>query len=149
MAAVLASAAPEADEQVMIFDTAVKMLNALNSAQKDEFARLVDPNGQMIIIDSTDPSVPFQEFTMRSVIEGMMPLDQYTTRLGAPTIKQRRDLAQLWAPYAFWLNGVEHHCGISSFTLFKKNGQWIVANFSRTTEPLSSCADLGAPETSE
>ncbi|MFK7749414.1 MAG: nuclear transport factor 2 family protein [Kordia sp.] len=34
------------------------------------------------------------------------------------------NMANVWTPYEFWLNGTFLHCGVNSFQLFKDNGQW-------------------------
>ncbi|QLG43798.1 nuclear transport factor 2 family protein [Costertonia aggregata] len=34
------------------------------------------------------------------------------------------DMANVWAPYEFWLNGQLHHCGVNSFQLIRRNGKW-------------------------
>lgn len=34
------------------------------------------------------------------------------------------NMANVWTPYEFWLNGKFLHCGVNSFQLFKDNGTW-------------------------
>jgi hypothetical protein len=34
------------------------------------------------------------------------------------------NLAQVWTPYQFFLNGQFSHCGVNAFHLVKLNGQW-------------------------
>ena len=34
------------------------------------------------------------------------------------------NLAAVWTPYEFYLNGKFSHCGVNSFQLHKENGQW-------------------------
>lgn len=34
------------------------------------------------------------------------------------------NLAHVWTPYEFWLNGSFSHCGVNSFQLFNNNGTW-------------------------
>ena len=33
-------------------------------------------------------------------------------------------MANAWTPYSFHLNGEFSHCGVNSFQLFNKNGEW-------------------------
>jgi len=40
------------------------------------------------------------------------------------TIKQSGNLASVWTPFAFYLDGKLSHCGINSFQLIQKNGHW-------------------------
>lgn len=41
-------------------------------------------------------------------------------------IKVRTDgpMANAWTPYQFWVNGNLSHCGVNSFQLIKKGGDW-------------------------
>ncbi|WP_047546736.1 nuclear transport factor 2 family protein [Psychroserpens sp. Hel_I_66] len=34
------------------------------------------------------------------------------------------NMASVWTPYNFYLNGNFSHCGVNSFQLFKDNGKW-------------------------
>lgn len=34
------------------------------------------------------------------------------------------NLAAVWTPYEFYLNGKFSHCGVNSFQLHRENGQW-------------------------
>jgi len=34
------------------------------------------------------------------------------------------NLASVWTPYEFYVNGSFSHCGSNSFQLFKNNGNW-------------------------
>lgn len=39
-------------------------------------------------------------------------------------IKVDGNMANVWMPYEFWLNGEFSHCGVNSFQLFNDNGRW-------------------------
>ncbi len=39
-------------------------------------------------------------------------------------IKVDGNMANVWIPYEFWLNGEFSHCGVNSFQLFNDNGRW-------------------------
>lgn len=34
------------------------------------------------------------------------------------------NLAHIWTPYEFWVNGTFSHCGANSFTIVKTNSGW-------------------------
>lgn len=50
--------------------------------------------------------------------------DKYLEKLLSYTIKIDGNLASVWTPYQFYLNGNFSHCGANSFQLFNNNGQW-------------------------
>ncbi len=55
------------------------------------------------------------------------------------------NLAQVWGPYTFWVEGEITHCGINSLSLVKTDGEWKVGNTSFTMVPPDQCADIDAP----
>jgi len=40
------------------------------------------------------------------------------------TMNKSGNLASVWTPFAFYLDGKLSHCGINSFQLIQKNGHW-------------------------
>ena len=62
--------------------------------------------------------------------------ERYQERISDPAIEIDGDIAMVWAPYAFLVDGKVHHCGIDHFDLVRENGAWKVQNVtwsSRTT----------------
>ena len=52
------------------------------------------------------------------------PENTYLEKLLSYTIKIDGNLASVWTPYEFYLNGKFSHCGANSFQLFNNNGKW-------------------------
>ncbi|WP_237276874.1 nuclear transport factor 2 family protein [Tenacibaculum ovolyticum] len=48
----------------------------------------------------------------------------YLEKLLSWDIKINGNLASIWTPYEFYLNGKLSHCGANSFQLFNNNGKW-------------------------
>lgn len=67
--------------------------------------------------------------------------DQYRERYWNPTVLVRGQIAVVWTPYEFWVNGKTSHCGIDSFDMVKIDGQWRVGNAMWTVEP-EACPEL-------
>ncbi|MDG2194516.1 MAG: nuclear transport factor 2 family protein [Polaribacter sp.] len=57
-------------------------------------------------------------------IASKKPTDVYLEKLGSYTIKVDGNLASVWTPYEFYVNGKFSHCGANSFQLFNNNGNW-------------------------
>ncbi len=51
-----------------------------------------------------------------------------------PTVMIEGNIAHFWAPYDFHINGEFSHCGIDSFQLVKRDGQWLISNLSWTRQ---------------
>lgn len=75
--------------------------------------------------------------------DGRAQLERYWS----PTVLVRGQIALVWTPYEFWLDGKRSHCGIDTFDLVKVDGNWRVANAMWTVEP-DGCESLGPPEPS-
>ncbi len=52
------------------------------------------------------------------------PGDIYFEKLLSWDVKIDGNLASVWTPYEFYLNGKFSHCGANSFQLFNNNGTW-------------------------
>jgi hypothetical protein len=52
------------------------------------------------------------------------PEQVYLEKLLSYDIKIDGNLASVWTPYEFYLNGRFSHCGANSFQLFHNNGKW-------------------------
>ncbi len=65
--------------------------------------------------------------TRAKLLEGVAkkkPTDVYKEKLLSYDIKVDGNLASVWTPYEFYLNGNFSHCGANSFQLFNNNGTW-------------------------
>jgi hypothetical protein len=62
--------------------------------------------------------------------------ERYEERLTDPAVDIDGDIAMVWSPYVFLIDGKVHHCGVDHFDLVRENGSWKIANVtwsSRTT----------------
>ncbi|MEO6346895.1 MAG: nuclear transport factor 2 family protein [Aquaticitalea sp.] len=60
---------------------------------------------------------------LKSIVS--IPKDQkFEEKLLSFHIQIDGNMANVWAPYEFWLNGKFSHCGVDSFQLVKLNGYW-------------------------
>ena len=49
-------------------------------------------------------------------------------RLTDPAVEIDGDIAMVWSPYVFTIDGKIHHCGVDHFDLVRENGRWKIAN---------------------
>ena len=62
--------------------------------------------------------------------------ERYEERLTDPAIEVDGDIAMVWSPYTFLIDGKVHHCGIDHFDLVRENNAWKILNITwsqRTT----------------
>jgi hypothetical protein len=53
-------------------------------------------------------------------------------RIHDPLVRIDNDLAVVWAPFEFRIEGKLDHCGTDSFSLVHNNGKWLIASLSAT-----------------
>ncbi len=72
--------------------------------------------------------------------------DRLLERMWDPTVLVRRELALVWTPYDFFVNGAFSHCGVDAFTLVRAGDRWRIASILYTVER-EGCAPgpLGPP----
>jgi hypothetical protein len=84
---------------------------------------------------------------MRDGTPGQMTADAFADRIGHPShpstakIEERihdpliridNDLAVVWAPFDFLIDGKVDHCGTDLFNLVRKDGKWLIASVADT-----------------
>ena len=65
--------------------------------------------------------------------------EAFRERIWDARVTVQGNLAQVWAPYDFHLDGKLSHCGIDSFSLVRKADGWRVAGVSYTVQK-AGCA---------
>jgi hypothetical protein len=63
-------------------------------------------------------------------------------RIHDPLVHIDNDLAVVWAPYEFLIEGKIDHCGIDLFNLVRNDGKWVVASIAFTSR--KDCAVTSA-----
>lgn len=81
---------------------------------------------QTIGKDDTGEAVVHQEdFNkfLRSIVE--IPLEtSFREELHSFEFRIDEDMANVWTPYSLFMNETFSHCGVNSFQLMKKEGEW-------------------------
>ena len=121
---------------------------ALRSEDKTALARTMRSDGVIYIHDRRDPENP--RIVTRLTADHLtgwedspQGTDEY---MNYDTVLVDGDMALVWGPYVFLLNGEPTHCGINSMSLAKGEDGWRVSNTSFTMTALDECEPLGAPK---
>ena len=145
------AAAPAAADVYVTEDGAVRnavsaFFDALGSEDKTALAEVMIPEGMIFIHNHMDPDNPRVD---------IVPVEQHLARWAQGTrvvseqmrmdeVLVHRDMAQVWGPYAFLVEGKVTHCGINSLSLVRDTeGNWKVGNTSFTMVPPEGCKALG------
>jgi hypothetical protein len=88
------------------------------------------PGGVMVLMRDGNPSqMTFEAFAERVGKPGKTHIEE---RIHDPLVKIDNDLAMVWAPFEFLVDGKVDHCGTDLFNLVRKDGKWLIAGIADT-----------------
>jgi hypothetical protein len=85
--------------------------------------------------------ITWEAFAER-VAEGKTRIQE---RIHNPIVRIDRDLAVVWAPLEFLVDGKLDHCGTDSFSLVRLEGKWLIASLAATVRKDCGTAPIPAP----
>ncbi len=141
---VFATAAAPAPDSAGALAAAKATLAALGRHDATGFAALVLPEAVFVAQDYAPDG---------TVKTRIVPVARLTTMIADtshelseqmfdPVVQIEGDIAHVWAPYTFDVDGKRSHCGIDSFALARIAGNWRVTGLVWTNDP-ASCARWG------
>ena len=147
LAAALVPPPVPGDDRTAIIATVNTLLDGLTTGDRAKVAGVLEGEGSFAALDRRNPDKPRDRVTsFAGILASLKPEDvKLEEKIGIPTLMQRGDIAQVWAPYAFAVNGKPTHCGIDAFHLVRRGGQWRISGLVYTVESLDQCAPLAAP----
>ena len=89
------------------------------------------PGGTMVLMRDGKPAqMTFEAFADRV---GKPGKNQIEERIHDPLIRIDNDLAVVWAPFDFYVDGKINHCGTDLFNMVRQNGEWRIASVADTS----------------
>ena len=87
--------------------------------------------GTMLILmrDGKPTQMTFEAFADRVGRPGTTQIEE---RIHDPLVRIDNDLALVWAPFEFLVDGKVDHCGTDLFNLVRKDGKWLIASIADT-----------------
>jgi hypothetical protein len=86
--------------------------------------------GTMVLMRDGKPTqMTFEAFADRVGKPGTTQIEE---RIHDPLVRIDNDLAMVWAPFEFLIDGKVDHCGTDSFNLVRKDGKWLIASVADT-----------------
>jgi len=83
--------------------------------------------GATIALERPDGTRTIRHLSWAEFAAGIKPgPETFEERITDPAIEVDGDIAMVWVPYTFLLNGKADHCGVDHFDLVRENGQWKV-----------------------
>jgi hypothetical protein len=88
------------------------------------------PGGSMVLMRDGKPSqMTFEAFAERVGKPGKTQIEE---RIHDPLVRIDNDLAVVWAPFDFLVDGKVDHCGTDLFNLVRVDGRWMIASVADT-----------------
>jgi hypothetical protein len=88
------------------------------------------PGGTLVLMRDGKPAqMTFEAFADRVGRPGTTHIEE---RIHDPLIRIDNDLAVVWAPFEFLVDGKVDHCGTDLFNLVRKDGRWWIASVADT-----------------
>ncbi len=88
------------------------------------------PGGSMVLMRDGKPvRMTFDDFAAHLAHPGTTRIEE---RIHDPLVRIDHDLALVWAPFVFTVDGKVDHCGTDLFNLVRQNGQWLIASVADT-----------------
>ena len=86
--------------------------------------------GTMVLMRDGKPSqMTFEDFAERVGKPGATHIQE---RIHDPLVRIDHDLAVVWAPFEFLVDGTVDHCGTDLFNLVRTDGKWVIASVADT-----------------
>jgi Putative lumazine-binding len=85
--------------------------------------------GMVLMRNGTPSQTTIDAFADRIGKPGTTQIEE---RIHDPLIRIDNDLAVVWAPFDFLIDGKVDHCGTDLFNLVRKDGKWLIASVADT-----------------
>lgn len=88
------------------------------------------PGGTMVLMRDGKPAqMTFDAFAERVGQPGTTKIEE---RIDDPLVRIDHDLAVVWAPFDFLVDGKVDHCGTDLFNMVRVDGTWMIASVADT-----------------
>ena len=129
---------PPGAEETAVLAPITALTAAISARDAAAVAATLRPDGVAVVAnEGADGTRTVHQMSFRDLPAQFQPGPQrYQERLGTPAIEIDGDIAMVWAPYSFMIDGKIAHCGVDHFGLTRENGAWKIASLawsSRTT----------------
>ena len=129
------ASAQSADEQAVL----APIHAMFDGMSKRDAAAIKAPTllgGTMVLMRDGKPAqMTFEAFAERVGKPGTTQIEE---RIHNPLVRIDNDLAVVWAPFDFLVDGKVDHCGTDLFNLVRVDGRWMIASVADTGRKICS-----------
>jgi hypothetical protein len=143
--AVTLSATPVEEE---VLSTVQRFFDAMATRDTESAGEVLVPEGVFVSIRTVDGERVVRSATNQEFLDNLATSKgEWLERMWDAEVRVEGDLATVWTPYDFYLDGEFSHCGVDAFNLLRIEGVWKIVGGSYTVER-EGCppSPLGHPE---
>lgn len=129
-ASLLPSAFAATPEEQAVLAPINAMFDGMKSRDASAILAPVLRGGTMVLMrDGKATQMTFEAFAQRVGKPGTTHIEE---RIHDPLVRVDADLAMVWAPFDFLVDGRVDHCGTDLFNLVRTDGKWLIASVADT-----------------
>lgn len=116
--------AATAEEQAVLAPV-MALFDGMTKRDVEAIKKPLLSGGMMVLMRDGKPNkMTFQDFADLVAKPGTTRIEE---RIHHPLVRIDNDLAMVWAPFEFLVNGKVEHCGTDLFNLIRIDGKWLIA----------------------
>jgi hypothetical protein len=124
----LHAATPE--EQAAVLAPVTALFEGMAKRDAAAMKKPLLPGGSLVLMRDGKPvQMTFDAFVERVARPGTTQIEE---RIHDPLVRIDNDLAVVWAPFEFLVEGKVDHCGTDLFNLVRTDGKWMIASIADT-----------------
>src|SRR6476661_4121207 len=117
-------------EQQAVLSPITQLFDGMSKRDAATIKKPLLSGGTMVLMRDGKPTqMTFEDFADRL---GKPGTTQIQERIHDPLVRVDHDLAVVWAPFEFLVDGKVDHCGTDLFNVVRADGQWVIASVADT-----------------
>lgn len=117
-------------EQQAVLSPVMALFDGMQKHDAEAIRKPLLSGGTMVLMRDGKPTqMTFESFADRVGRPGTTHIEE---RIHSPLVRIDHDLAVVWAPFDFLIDGKVDHCGTDLFNLVRIDGKWLIAGIADT-----------------
>ncbi|UCD24269.1 MAG: hypothetical protein JSW51_14820 [Gemmatimonadota bacterium] len=132
-------------EQQQVVAVVEQLFHGIATQDTILLGRLLDRDAQLVSVREVNGEPSWTRRNRADFLSGIGTNEvEMVERMWDPEVRVDGDIASLWAPYDFHVDGEFSHCGYDAFHLVRKRGVWLITAITYTVRT-EGCHDALPP----